>query len=100
MVVVGGKVHEAFIKGYPNGTFGPQRNVTRGEIAAIIARLLHLESLVTGTQLYSDVPSSHWTFKYVEAVNKADIMKGFPDGTFRPDQPATRADVAVAMLRA
>ena len=100
VVVVGGKVHEAFIKGYPDGTFGPQRNVTRGEIAAIIARLLHLESLVTGTQFYSDVPSSHWTFKYVEAVNKADIMKGFPDGTFRPDQPATRADVAVAMLRA
>ena len=100
VVVVGGKVHEAFIKGYPGGTFGPQRNVTRGEIAAIIARLLHLESLVTGTQFYSDVPSSHWTFKYVEAVNKADIMKGFPDGTFRPDQPATRADVAVAMLRA
>ena len=100
VVVVGGKVHEAFIKGYPDGTFGPQRNVTRGEIAAIIARLLHLESLVTGTQFYSDVPGSHWTFKYVEAVNKADIMKGFPDDTFRPDQPATRADVAVAMLRA
>lgn len=100
VVVVGGKEHEAFIKGYPDGTFGPQRNVTRGEIAAIIARLLHLESLVTGTQFYSDVPSSHWTFKYVEAVNKADIMKGLPDGTFHPDQPATRADVAVAMLRA
>jgi len=100
VVVVGGKVHEAYIKGYPDGTFGPNRNVTRGEIAAIIARLLHLEGTVTGTQFYSDVPGSHWTFKYVEAVHRANIMKGFPDGTFRPDLPATRADVAVAMIRA
>lgn len=100
VVVVGNKVHEAFIKGYPDGTFGPNLNVTRGEIVAIIARLLHLEGTVSGTQFYSDVPDTHWTFKYVEAVTRANIMKGLPDGTFRPDQSATRADVAVAMLRA
>ena len=103
VVVVGGKVHEAYIKGYTGdlgSIFGPQRNVTRGEIAAIIARLLHLESTVTGQQFYSDVPSTHWTFKYVEAVHRAGIMTGFPDGTFGPDTPATRANVAVAMIRA
>ncbi|MCX5976605.1 MAG: S-layer homology domain-containing protein [Coprothermobacterota bacterium] len=103
VVVVGGKIHEAYIKGYAGDLgpiFGPQRNVTRGEIAAIIARLLQLESTVTGQQFYSDVPSTHWTFKYVEAVHRAGIMTGFPDGTFRPDQPATRANVAVAMIRA
>lgn len=103
VVVVGGKIHEAYIKGYTGdlgNIFGPQRNVTRAEIAAIIARLLHLESTVTGEQFYSDVPSTHWSFKYVEAVTKAGIMTGFPDGTFRPDVPATRANVAVAMIRA
>jgi uncharacterized repeat protein (TIGR01451 family) len=103
VVVVGGKIHEAYIKGYTGDLgeiFGPQRNVTRGEIAAIIARLLHLESTVTGQQFYSDVPSTHWTFKYVEAVHRAGIMTGFPDGTFGPDTPATRANVAVAMIRA
>lgn len=103
VVVVGGKIHEAYIKGYTGdlgNIFGPQRNVTRAEIAAIIARLLHLESTVTGQQFYSDVPSTHWSFKYVEAVHRAGIMTGFPDGTFRPDIPATRANVAVAMIRA
>ncbi len=103
VVVVGGKVHEGYVKGYTGdlgSIFGPQRNVTRGEIAAIIARLLHLESTVTGQQFYSDVPSTHWTFKYVEAVHRAGIMTGFPDGTFGPDIPATRANVAVAMIRA
>ncbi|MCX5973821.1 MAG: S-layer homology domain-containing protein [Coprothermobacterota bacterium] len=103
VVVVGGKVHEAYVKGYTGdlgSIFGPQRNVSRGEIAAIIARLLHLESTVTGQQFYSDVPSTHWTFKYVEAVHRAGIMTGFPDGTFGPDLPATRANVAVAMIRA
>jgi len=103
VVVVGGAIHEAYIKGYTGdlgNIFGPNRNVTRAEIAAIIARLLHLESTVTGQQFYPDVPSWHWSFKYVEAVNRADIMKGFPDGNFYPDKPATRADVAVAMLRA
>ncbi len=103
VVVVGGVIHEAYIKGYTGdlgSIFGPQRNVTRAEIAAIIARLLHLESTVTGQQFYSDVPASHWSFKYVEAVHRAGIMTGFPDGTFRPDIPATRANVAVAMIRA
>ncbi|MGB9875539.1 MAG: S-layer homology domain-containing protein [bacterium] len=103
VVIVGGKIHEAYIKGYTGdlgNIFGPMRNVTRAEIAAIIARLLHLESTVTGEQFYADVPPSHWSFKYVEAVHRAGIMKGFPDGTFRPDEPATRANVAVAMIRA
>jgi uncharacterized repeat protein (TIGR01451 family) len=103
IVVVGSKIHEAYIKGYTGDlgvTFGPQRNVSRGEIAAIIARLLHLQSTVTGQQFYSDVPANHWTFKYVEAVHRLGIMTGFPDGTFRPDDPATRANVAVAMIRA
>lgn len=103
VVIVGGKIHEAYIKGYTGdlgNIFGPMRNVTRAEIAAIIARLLHLESTVTGEQFYADVPPSHWSFKYVEAVHRAGIMTGFPDGTFRPDEPATRANVAVAMIRA
>ncbi|MBE3088448.1 MAG: S-layer homology domain-containing protein, partial [Chloroflexi bacterium] len=103
IVVVGSKTHEAYIKGYAGdlgSTFGSQRYVSRGEIAAIIARLLHLQNTVTGQQFYSDVPPDHWTFKYVEAVHRLGIMTGFPDGTFRPDDPATRANVAVAMIRA
>ncbi|MBC7345165.1 MAG: DUF11 domain-containing protein, partial [Clostridia bacterium] len=74
VVIVGGKIHEAYIKGYTGdlgNIFGPMRNVTRAEIAAIIARLLHLESTVTGEQFYADVPPSHWSFKYVEAVHRA-----------------------------
>ena len=55
---------------------------------------------VTPTPTFSDVPANYWAFTEIEAVNQAGYMIGYPDGTFKPADSATRATVAVAIARA
>jgi len=53
----------------------------------------------TGTDgTFSDVTSAHWAFKYVEAIADAGLTSGYPDGTYRPENPVTRAEMAVFLL--
>ena len=48
--------------------------------------------------LFSDVPSDHRFYEAIETLARAGIAQGYPDGTFRPDDPVTRADVARMMV--
>jgi len=47
---------------------------------------------------FSDVPSSHWAYSYIEAIAKAGLTSGYPDGTYRPENRVTRAEMAVFLL--
>ncbi|MBE0448229.1 MAG: S-layer homology domain-containing protein [Actinobacteria bacterium] len=78
------------INGYPDGTFGPARNITRAEIAKIVAKTLNLS---TGTNILTDI-GTHWAKDYINSCAKAGIVNGYPDGTFRPNSTATRAEAA------
>jgi len=53
-----------------------------------------------GTATFPDVPTGHWAFQYVEALAASGITTGFPDGTFRPTEPTTRAQMATFLSRA
>lgn len=46
---------------------------------------------------YTDVPAGHWAEKYIAAVQRENLMSGYPDGTFQPDKPLTRAELAVVL---
>jgi hypothetical protein len=89
------------IKGYEDGTFRPNNQVTRAEVAKIIAVQLGLDTENAGTANYSDA-NGHWanTGGYLAAVAKAGIMKGDGNGTFRPNAPLTRAEMASIVVRA
>lgn len=92
-------IDKRYIKGYPDNSFRPDSSITRAEIATIFARILDLKSTVTGIQAFSDVASSHWAADYVEAVKKNGLVGGYPDGTFAPDKPITRAELALIIAR-
>lgn len=77
------------VEGYPDGTFAPSANITRGEFAAIAARFL--SEKYTGESHFSDL-DGHWAREYVDRAAQAGWIKGYPDGTFRPDAPITRAE--------
>lgn len=49
---------------------------------------------------FSDLPASHWSAKAVEYLNKADIIKGYDDGTFIPDAEVTREEFTAMLVRA
>jgi len=91
--------HIRYIKGYPDGEVKPYNNITRAEVAAIFARLMNLKETVNHMSVYSDVSTNYWAADYIEAVSKAGIFKGYADGTFKPNQPITRAELATVIAR-
>ena len=87
-----GMTHKAYIFGYPDGTVRPNGEITRAEAAAMLARLLEIESIGSANApSFPDTPSA-WYNKAINAVVQRDIMKGYPDGSFRPNEAITRAE--------
>ena len=89
--------HFAYIIGYPDGTVQPNGQITRAEATTIFFRLLTEESRsanLTKTNGYTDVAFDAWYTTAVSTMTKAGIVDGYPDGTFRPDAPITRAEMA------
>ncbi|MFF2484516.1 S-layer homology domain-containing protein [Paenibacillus sp. NPDC058071] len=89
--------HQRYILGYPDGTFKADRFLNRAELAAIIARLIG--EYDAEAKPYSDVPKSHWAYKYINTVTKHNIFQGGTDGKFRPNDPVTRGELAAVMTR-
>ncbi len=84
--------HKAYIFGYPDGTVRPNGNVTRAEAAAMLARLLEDENTASALKpAFTDTPS-HWYNRAINAALSRGVMKGYPDGTFKPNAPITRAE--------
>ncbi|MCR4428814.1 MAG: S-layer homology domain-containing protein [Caldiserica bacterium] len=88
------------INGYPDGTFKPELAVTRAEFAkmALLSSMLAPES--HSSPSFPDVPSTHWAYQYVEGAAKYGLVKGYPDGTFKPDANITMAEVLTVIVRA
>jgi photosystem II stability/assembly factor-like uncharacterized protein len=81
------------IGGYEDGTFRPNNNVTRGQIAKIVVLARGWEPVYAGED-FSDVPAGSTFHPYVEAAYAHDILSGYEDGTFRPGNNATRGQIA------
>lgn len=84
-----------YIAGYPDHTFRPAKSMTRAEAAAILARLCKLTGGDSTKPDFKDADG--WYNAAINDVVKAGYMKGYPDGSFKPDQPITRAEFAVIL---
>lgn len=84
--------HTPYISGYPDRTFRPGNAATRAEVASMISVLLK-EHPANAASDFMDI-SGHWGEAQIRAVSSLGIMKGYPDGSFRPDAAVTRAEVA------
>lgn len=85
------------INGYTDGTFQPDKAVTRAEMAKLIATLFSIEEAGTGANPFTDVKEDCWALNYIIAVKNLGIINGFPDGTFLPDAEVTY-EQAVKMI--
>lgn len=91
--------YKTYIQGYPGGLFKPDNKLTRAEMAAILAMVSEKEA--TGPAIsFSDVKSEYWGADAIAKVSKMGLMNGYKDGTFKPNQSITRAELAslVALL--
>ena len=95
--------HGAYIYGYTDGTFGPERSMSRSEAAAIFARLLSDkldERLPSGNKVkFKDVDPDCWYASYVEYLTGYGVAVGYNDRTYRGDQAITRAEFTAMAAR-
>lgn len=92
--------HKNIMAGYPDGTFKPDRPLTRAEFFSVIARIQKAEVKERPTMMpWKDVMSHHWAAGSLKGAYDAGFAKGYKDGTFRPDQPVTRAEAASVIAR-
>lgn len=89
-----------YITGYPDDTIRPGSHISRQEAAVIISRI---DSLKPGPEALPFTDASKiavWSKQAVLSVYSAKIMNGYPDGSFKPVNPITRAETLVTVLRA
>lgn len=94
-------VKAGLIKGMGNGVFGINQNLTREQMAVIFVNALGVNSAGKGQNLaFSDVNSiSDWAKDAVGAAVELELMKGNPDGTFKPSNQASRQEVALVAYK-
>ena len=83
------------IKGYTDGSFQPNKSITRAELATIIARFAKLD---VNTKTFSDI-TGHWAQKNIELAAGNGWINGYEDGTFRPNNNITRAETFAMINR-
>ena len=97
-----GKDHYAYVVGYPDGMVYPQKNITRAEVATIFFRLLKdetREANMTKSNSYNDMKDGAWYTCAVSTLSKMGIIKGYEDGSFKPDASISRAEFAAIAAR-
>jgi len=94
-----------FIAGYKDKTFRPTESLTREQLVSMVYGALGTVDSVelasaesTSTQPYPDVMSDRWSAAKISWAKESQIVKGYPDGSFQPDKPVTRAEL-VAVLK-
>ena len=88
---VGYAVQKGIVSGYPDGSFKPNKPITRAEFASIASRF---DALAQGNAIaFSDLAPSHWGYRAIGSAASKGWISGYPDNTFRPEQAITRAEV-------
>ena len=91
------------IDGLPDGTYGPEKEVTRAQLAKMLVICLGLGDTVEsleGRTVFTDVADSHWASGYINAAVQSKVIAGYPDGTFKPEKNVTYAEAVTMVIRA
>ena len=94
--------HYAYVWGYPDGTVQPNANITRAEITALFTRLLLQDVWLKykcETNNFEDVLNNAWFHGDVSTMANMNVIGGYPDGTFKPNDPITRAEFAAIISK-
>lgn len=84
--------------GNPDGTFAPNDVLKRSEMAKVISIAYNLN--VRGNNYFSDVKNNHWAKSYISGLYESRVTTGFPDKTYRPEEPTTRSEYSAFLARA
>lgn len=88
------------ISGYPDGTFKPGNTITRGQAAAIIAKMIKLDTSNVKNPGFKDVPATNGYYKAIAAMTEKGIISGYGDGRYGPNDPIKRGQMASILVKA
>jgi hypothetical protein len=91
---------KGIVSGYRDGTFRPQSATSRAQLVKMVVLLEGVALESPAAPSFTDVGVSHSFYPYVETAARNRLISGYADGTFRPDAPVRRAQVAKVVVRA
>ena len=94
---IDGLSSRGLISGFDSGDFQPDQQVTRAQVANIVSRTFELTSNKENLE-FTDVADNFWARESIGEVVKGGFMTGFPDETFKPDEPVTRAQALTTLV--
>ena len=86
--------------GYEDGSFKPNKTITRAEFTKMLAKSMGLADQLSGAAKFTDVAPGTWYFGSIQAAASAGLVSGDQSGTFRPNDNITRQEMAIALVRA
>jgi hypothetical protein len=90
---VGWLVCRGIVSGYPDGTFRPNSDTTRAQIVKMVALGEGWPLYAPQQPTFTDSGPGDWHYLYIEAAAAHGVVSGYPDGTFRPNNPVTRGQL-------
>ena len=91
---------DGIAEGISESLFGPNEPITRADAVVMICRILGIAEAPQAPDIFYDMDNSHPSRGYVLAAAQAGLLAGYPDGSFRPDQHMSRAEVSVVVAKA
>jgi len=89
------------VVGYPDGSFKPDNPATRAEFATMVIKALRQEnSPLLESFTFSDVQTDYWAYNTIERAVAFGLIKGFPDGTFKPEDSISKAEAVAIIISA
>src|SRR6185436_18029877 len=91
----------SIVVGYGGGLFGPNDTLTRAQAAVIVTKVFGMPLPSSGSQVFTDVPTNHWAFPYIQALIESGFTAGCSTSPkkFCPDDLVTRGQLAVFFAR-
>ena len=96
---IGAAVERNIVEGYTDGSFAPNHNITRAELAKMIVQSCNMAEQSIEKDIFADC-EGHWANGYITTLFGAGIIDGYVDGTFKPDALITRAEVVKIINKA
>lgn len=92
--------NRGIINGYSDGTFKPEAKIRRSEIVTMLTKALNNQNPVTEAVTFTDVKSKtdHWSYDFIRKAVAMDIIKGYTDGSFKPEGRAKRGEVMTMLV--
>lgn len=91
---------QEIIQGFEDGSFRPGRDISRAEMVSLLVRAAGLDTEQASSKSgFKDLDSEHWAFKSIDTARKAGLVKGYTDGSFRPEAPVSRAETCAFLFR-